>query len=441
MTEWFYEVYSNAFLVLLTHSAIDLVVASWIVLVVYTNAIHWIFRYLKKRQLAGHKAFFQQPDIFMSADKSPTIENSPANERRKKLSIFLKELAWSENLPIEFIEVPPGFKQPKIREFAEDQVAPYWHSAHLKWQLKADRFLLAERVSDAVECIRRTDYPEGLAGPEGNTLPIASSILIEPQTGSKGTVPWRVVIETSFGSLLKEKLYPIRNWLGVDVTFHPATVNHLLGKCISGDDGLDGVVAGVVDFHSSGERFGLACQHYLSENCNSLKWPHTLNGQGRGYDEAAPDMALLSEQSPCFDINGRTATHIQAASDSELEIMLSQKSMVEMRPKDRGVFGGIDSTGCVAFVADNISYRGPHILVTPAFTRRWGLVWPLFNRQFSKNTDSGSWITNKDNGLWVGMVVAGKEPPNVGTWAIPAWFIEDVLMQKFKVPFDAKLLD
>src|SRR6266581_8511090 len=84
-----------------------------------------------------------------------TIEDAlrAASDRRAKLQAFLNEYGPDRLVRAEFLEVPPGLENPRLREFATNEAAAAY-TAHLRWQLQDDRYLLLERVVDALVCLR-----------------------------------------------------------------------------------------------------------------------------------------------------------------------------------------------------------------------------------------------------------------------------------------------
>ena len=56
-------------------------------------------------------------------------------------------------------------------------------------------------------------------------------------------------------------------------------------------------------------------------------------------------------------------------------------------------------------------YRGYHFELTPYFTSRFGIYFPL-SRSFSVPGDSGSWVLTVGSREWMGIVIGGFDPPN-----------------------------
>jgi len=70
---------------------------------------------------------------------------------------------------------------------------------------------------------------------------------------------------------------------------------------------------------------------------------------------------------------------------------------------------GIVSSRVVGFPIDKIYYRFPHLQVVPLQIPIFGPFKSVFQRAFSVEGHSGSWVFEEQTGSWLGMIVAGDE--------------------------------
>lgn len=93
-----------------------------------------------------------------------------AEERRQKLRTFLQEYGEDQGVPMEFLEIPPGFPQVQVHQFERTAPIAVWHTAHLRWQRKEDHCLLAERVMDTIATLKRSERSLSAVSPVGVRL-------------------------------------------------------------------------------------------------------------------------------------------------------------------------------------------------------------------------------------------------------------------------------
>src|SRR5439155_10225368 len=140
---------------------------------------------------------------------------------------FLQEYETEGVVQREFLEVPPGFENISIKWFENNRWLAAAHTAHLHWQLSDTRFLLIERVVDAIVCLQRSVRSE-VGEPD-----FCVTAWMEELTRSEqpSLYPWRVIVETSNPKRLADHLGPLSNWLGVGVDLAPRTRIRKLGIC------------------------------------------------------------------------------------------------------------------------------------------------------------------------------------------------------------------
>ena len=307
----------------------------------------------------------------------------------------------------EFLERPVGADggDGRGRQFEREDPNRFFHTAHLRWQMKADQFLLAERVTDTLVSLE---------------LDKDATVLMDTV---RGAFPWRVVIACPNPTRVAHELERTRDWLGIGVDFIDPLPFKLMGRCSQGDDGREGVVAGRLGIDT--ETYGITCRHVLSSNCGSLRWPSRIAAP-QGYLEGSPDAALINLGSPCFSPGpgDGSPNRLRIGETADIERLRVSRQPVETRPGRRS---GLVDADVVAFSLGGKTYRGPHVLIVPALYRQFGIIWPLWGRAFSAPGDSGSWAIDTASSTWIGMVVGGYEAPLTGTYALRADYLVELV--------------
>jgi hypothetical protein len=379
------------------------------------------------------------PEVISAvAYTSTEAASHAASDRREHLERFLREYGSEGVVRREFIETPAGFDNVRVNEFEGDRRSAASHTAHLYWQLSDDRLLLLERVIDSIVCLQR------IRAEEDTDFLITARLAAVPERAGTSLYPWRIIIETSNPVRLSEHLRPLAEWLGIGVDFAPQTLTHNLGACTVGDDGSSGQAAGILESQVlTGQEYGLVCHHVLSQGCGSLCWPTPPNRpQYANYStQGVLDAALIHLGAPCFVKANARRIDIRCASSSDRERFIDEALEVEKWPVLDGRQGVIEQPApAIRTLRGQI--RAPHIQVIPKFTKRFGVMWPLFHRAFSSQGDSGAWVTDKARILWFGMVVHGADPPVARTYALEASFLLDAISRALpsEAPFNPKRL-
>jgi hypothetical protein len=259
-------------------------------------------------------------------------------------------------------------------------------TARLRWQLKFDELLLAERVLDALVVFQRLNF---FPLPVVHIFPASSAF------------PWKVVLETDFPEEFQNWLTSLRDWLAIRVDVRPARQVRPLGHCVE-PFGKEGVAGGMF-IPAGGLRpypYRVTCSHVVAPNCAYVE----LRSNGEG--DQAPDVALIREISPCF--NDEPLSNFSRsfpATGNQLEQFILAKARVTMKRGQNQKIGYIASR-VAGFPVGNRYYRFPHCTVLP-YIPRILLAIPFGRRPFSHPGDSGSWLFEEANGIWIGMLVAG----------------------------------
>jgi len=371
---------------------------------------------------------------------APSFEISrlAADDRRRRLQAFLNEFREGiDGVPIEFIDVPRELKV-ESRRFGQDDSSRFWHASRLFLQLQSDHYLLLERVTDSLVCLQRDGRLKS------DDFPISVRLEKKLNWRSQKLLPWRVVIVTTKPRALKELILAldIGNWLGIEIAFlrparrlfrrygrnsqgdPPGAVIQPQGRCMLGSDGLEGTVGGVVhDVHN--QVYGVTCRHVLSSDCGSLYWPdRPVRPPTHEFTLEVPDVALIGMGSSCFARNNGSRVPATPATQTDIDLAADHESRIHKSPGSDGVRGIVLFSNVSGFKLGNHFYRGPHFQITPAFYRKWGIVWPRSGR-FSAKGDSGAWVVNSETRQWLGMIVGGFASPNRLSVALSASHICD----------------
>lgn len=404
-------------------------VSLWVVLI-FLSAIS--YRRMMGLPLVGPKLASAVP--YMRSD----LALHAASERRKRLETFLREYESEGVVRREFIEIPAGFQDVRPREFEGDRRSAAAHTAHLHWQLSDNRFLLLERLVDGIVCLQRT------WGKDDPDLFVTVRLAALPGRVHTSLYPWRAVVETSSPIKIAEQLKPLSEWVGIGVDLARQVPTRNLGACTQGNGGSFGQAAGVLESQSQiGVEYGVVCHHVLSQHCGSLYWPDPPNRLAYAdYPQGALDAALIRLRSPCFVRNNAQRIDIRCASASDRNRFIAEALEVKKWPLLNGRRGVIEQP-VPAIRTPQGQIRAPHIQVIPSFTKRFGVIWPLFGRAFSSSGDSGAWVVDHSRSLWFGMVIHGADPPVARTYALEAAFLLDAFSRALpsEAPFNPKRLD
>jgi hypothetical protein len=310
-----------------------------------------------------------------------------------------------------FIEMPPQLE--RVSKAYEDDALDFDAQAELlRWQAQAPELLLLSRVGDAVLAVLQArTLLERIAFAEvvDATNPVVS---IRPlprilRRLRPALFPWRVVVATTEPKRLCNELALLRGWSGIGVDVVAGKRVHALGACRPG--GGEGTVAGTL--RDTRQRdLQLTCAHVVVRNCCSDVWRTNVQHLANGASDE-PDAALLDPVTSCFSFPVASAREVSCATHKQLEEIVQTE-----RPVSRigGSHGG--PQGRVRQAPDKL--QSPGAVIAP--TGLGGLArFPMvtltrhrrrfrFNRRpFSREGDSGSWVVDGPQQLWIGMIVSG----------------------------------
>jgi hypothetical protein len=387
-----------------------------------------------------------------------------ADDRRAKIESAIKEVDNRGVVFQEFLEIPPVLSNEldRVRQpFESDESDPFWHTALLSLQQESDQHLLVERVTDTIVCLQRSGWITPAEFP--------SHIRLEPiPSGMRGDqFPWRVVIATDHPVPLEKWLrYPgIQYWLGIGIDLVPASAAESRrkkqkeppaegrpnprarahGACRVGDDGMYGVVAGILQ--DGDAEYGVTCRHVISSECGALSWPsQPVRPQTGIYTRHSPDAAFVKLQHECkpkgfcFVNLGVRSAQISALDQAAIEMAANNGSTLKKAPDADGTRGVVIAARVSSFKLGDYTYRGAHVLIAPQFYKQYLVTWPI-SRRFSVDGDSGSWVMDEGTGAWLGMIVGGAEWPNTQTYAIAANYVLRAfrLFKRSKLPLRTKV--
>ena len=385
-----------------------------------------------------------------------------ADQRRGKIEAALKELDSRGVVFKEFIEVPPALSDVtgEMQEpFESDESEPFWHTALLSLQQESDQHLLVERVTDTIVCLERLRLIKWAEFP--------SNIRLERITRGLNSrkFPWRVVIATNHPKPLESWFgkTEVRDWIGIGIDLVPAGPAKVrreapstqeeqhnptagaFGACRVGDDGMYGVVAGVVQ--DGDDEYGVTCRHVISSECDALCWPNQpVRPQKHNYTQRSPDTAFVTLQHACkpkgccFGKPVNRSVQVAALDQAAITMAHDSGSTLRKSPDVDGTRGVLLAALVSNFKLGEYSYRGSHVLIAPQFYTQFLVTWPRSGR-FSVAGDSGAWVMDEGTGAWLGMIVGGAEPPNTQTYAIAANYVLRAfrLFKKSKLPLRTKV--
>ena len=301
------------------------------------------------------------------------------------------------------VEVPPelsGWSPPARRDLRETAT----HAISLRWQLGDERLLLLARASDAVEVLieneaRANDTP--VEWMLDRTQPV---VTVQPlwrllRRARPELYPWRIVILTTDPAFFRERMQKLAKWLGIGVDIAKSGPVRPQASCSQGG-GRTGTVSGAVR-RSDGRVYGVTCAHVLGASCSCAAWAANSDAAA-----AAADAALVSNGG-CFGIPVEEGPSFEPADDGDSDRLIANET-----PVMRLGGGGGNRNGVVYAPTDRFSNGGrlchfPSFIIRPR-TWRYGFVpWPLVQRAFSRDGDSGSWVVEPSSSRWVGMVVCG----------------------------------
>lgn len=335
-----------------------------------------------------------------------------AQERREAIQELSRR---SENVPsrflvgYEFLETPPEFPRLGVTEFDRESPDAIAQAVRLRWQLESDELLLADRVVDAVVALRRTGQP---AFPSAFEEPFffgyseiypSVKLLHEAKLLETGRFPWSVLIETQFASWYSARLGKFADWFGIGIQFGPPSRVVLQGKCEIGS-GMKGVVGGKLRGSRSSD-LGMTCAHVLSPECGSVVCTYSPTNTGN-----QPDAALIADRSPCFSMPDGTRP-CTVATEAEVRETRMSKQLVRKGRSSRKK--GYISCPVLELDSEGKTFRFPHIQIVPLTIPLLGRFSALFERAFSYEGDSGTWVFNDETGQWLGMIVAGDPDQRV----------------------------
>lgn len=425
-------------------STIGTTISLWIALIIVSG--------LLRRQALGHP-LFGAPYIQVGESVALTTALKRAADRRTRLEVFLRENLTDEGLArTEFLEIPPGMEELADgrrllpRDFTDDRAAGIAHAAHLRWQLRDDRFLLLERAMDGIVCLQRLRQSERDHAVVARLVAASERALRAGDRAGEVAFPWAVRVETTRREHMRLLFEPLIDWVGITIQVGRLSAVTPLGACRpSGSTrGGSGQVGGVLrSRRRPNVEHALTCHHVLHADCQSMVWPEPPNRTSYGdYVGGSPDAALLLADAPCFVKPGARRVPIRPASGTDREVAIgSETALLKKWPELDGRVGTAEQV-VPAIPSEHGQIRAPHLLIHPHFWKRFGIWFPLWNRGFSKEGHSGAWVTDSARSVWYGMVVRGAEPPVARTYALLAEYLLDVAntARPAEAPFDPSTL-
>jgi hypothetical protein len=215
----------------------------------------------------------------------------------------------------------------------------------------------------------------------------------------------RVVIMSPRPDLLRRIFEAVGSpaGIGVDIVRGGLVEPQLQGSCVVGG-GRSGTVAGSVET-PNGTTFRPTCAHAVAPDCPSTRPSPPPPPQWREVTYL-PDAVLLDGRARCFELG---AVHpVLAAENSQIRKLVARCARVRRAGGRGGGHGRLQSrvVGIPNSHGDGLC-NFSSLMIDPR--RRLWLLWdsPLRGRGFSQEGDSGSWVVDEEERIWIGMVVSG----------------------------------
>lgn len=126
--------------------------------------------------------------------------------------------------PYEIIEKPPGYEDVSLSSEPLDDASAAAQMAQLEHQASSEQGLLFARVTDAVICIARQQSQQIQEDPASKEESLDIAVRpIKWWERRRNSFPWVAVIGTSRPELFRERLFDLRDWLGIGVNLTQAT--------------------------------------------------------------------------------------------------------------------------------------------------------------------------------------------------------------------------
>ncbi len=376
--------------------------------------------------------------------KSPTliISQEIANKRAEAIrNIINNQYAIRK----EFLEIPPDYKEFLDNSFEMSKLAYASQKARLKWQLKEDYLLLAERVNDALITINR----KYSSNKETNEECLVKIVKIEEESNDEiNILPWKVIIETTNPSYYRDKLIEIENktspsWFGIRVDLVKSTgKTKFLGKCkLSGRK--EGLLGGVFASNDNQQQYGVTCAHVISQKCASAINP-TNTPQDTPIDIAllgVQGYPCLNNEYKCFNYSNHLS-QCDVASENEIKSFMHNHSIYKQHPKANQVEGVIRHY-LTSTRVNGKDYRFPCVEVVTRVRNYTNYIPPvianllqrLLTRDFAVEGDSGCWVFESSSQLWIGMIFGGYVNYSPATYVALA----EPIMEYVKIAYENEI--
>jgi len=311
----------------------------------------------------------------------------------------------------EFTQRPPAFDP--MESPSDESVTQEWQEssepegfgriARLTWQLHSDAALLMERTADLlVEAASATKQPD-----------LVSAVRLLPLDRTRrrpSMYPWKVAVSTNSPTKVADILRKHQDWLGIGVDVDDDVDVRLLGRCMAGYGGLEGLVGGLVQ--SSQETYALTCNHVVVDRCQSVARQLPVPSPAvTGIVNSAPDLVLLNPETPCFRAPSVSSSAVLVApSASAIEALIARRTAVWLTHPECPSAAGVVKAAVSLVRIGEVLQRFPLLEVIPRLNAYvFGLLKYPFHRTFAREGYSGAWVADTATQTWVGMVAGGDD--------------------------------
>jgi hypothetical protein len=376
--------------------------SSFLFFTIYINFYDPYYKVLRKKLFKGkRKVLFSGTSIDrieeMAADRSEKIyafldQGSPYN---------LSEGAYPyERRPrLPFIELIDGTDYRELFNIGGPRANYSAQIVSLNFELKSFELLLANRLVDAL--VNIYNRPE-LRRNSSFDFPV---VKIEPYkriSGSRYSFPWVVVLETEFPEFWSKILLPLEEWIAIRVEIAAPIAVTSFARC-QRVLGKIGVAGGLIEcFNGS---FLVTCRHVPGSYCPAQELTYRPE-----WNEFKPDVAVLNSHCGCFPSGTTPGEMLDLATAKTMADFLRYRAPARKIAPGKQLPIGTITARVIDFSIGDEFTRFPHIQINTRFVTWFGcLIFPMFDRHFSKPGESGTWVVEEQTGLFVGMIVAGDD--------------------------------
>ena len=226
--------------------------------------------------------------------------------------------------------------------------------------------------------------------------------------------PYYVTIEGNDIDAFRDLLVPLTGWLGIGIVLSERYISTFYSSCMA-SGGESGRVGGQIVLDTN-KPILVTCSHVLGPACGEAEFMTRPQSSGT---TSEPDIALLSPLYRCFSKPRRVTSVIP----HKLSAVDFGKIKCIKTPSGNPTGVLYRPVGLVEI--SGRKYEFPHAEILSDVKIWFDLfIWPPWQRMFSKQGDSGSWVISSDEMKWLGIVVSGNRFTKVSDIVIASAAVE-----------------